>query len=70
MPRNKPTELQKIDIINMIRGGVDPVPEDVDKGWYHPGSGWNKVLLSAHSFRFLLNLYKKRRRQEEWYVND
>ncbi len=70
MPQMRPTDLNKIDIINMIRGGVDPIPGDVDKNWYISGQGWNKSMLIKHSFGFLLNLYKKRRRKEDWYVND
>lgn len=70
MPQTRPTKINKMDIINMIRGGVDPVPADADKNWYIPGKGWNKSMLIKHSFSFLLNLYKKRRREEDWYVND
>ncbi len=70
MPQAKAAYIKKLDIINMIRGGVVPKESDIFYNLYNHRYGWNKSMLRKHSFRWLLNFYKTRRREEADDVND
>lgn len=62
MAKYNTIQLYKRDIINMIKGGVDPISSDLERGFYQPNRGWVEGRLMDHSFGFLVKFYKKRRR--------
>ena len=62
--RRPRVKVERLDVVNMICGGVTPNQRDVELGMARVGpSGieWRRDLLLTNSFRFLLNFYKKRR---------